>query len=257
MTLDEQLEELRFNILRDRSDLIAGDTDSLWTDETLLRYIKDAERRFARRTLVLRDATTPEVTQLRLKANIQTYPLHPSVIAVLSARYTDTSGTPYDLNRSGHAIITQASPIETVIFDPADPYTSQLPPGPPLAYFTDETLVFARQSRVTLSVYPVPSATEDGTVLSLRTIRLPMTEYTKKCLDRESELPEDYQLDVLEWAAYRAQRTFDGDAGAPTSAEQHKQAFDDAVAAAIRETKRKTFVGTELAYGANGFTWTR
>lgn len=257
MTLDEQLHELRHNVLRDRSDLIAGDTDSLWSDETLLRYIGDAERRFARQSLILRDSTTPEVTQLKLKQGVQLYPLHPSVIAVISARYTDASGTPYDLNRSGHAIISQASPIETVIFDPSDPYTSQLPPGAPLAYFTDETLVYARQSRVTLSVYPIPSATEDGQMLSLRTIRLPTSKYTKDCLDRESEIPLDYQLDVLEWAAYRAQRTFDGDAGAPTNAEQHKTAFNEAVAAATREAKRKMFAGTSLAYGANGFTWTR
>jgi hypothetical protein len=257
MTLDDQLDELRFNILRDRSDLIAGDTDSLWSDETLLRYIGDAERRFARRSLILRDSTTPEVTQIKLKSGIPTYPVHPSLLSVISARYTDTSGTPYDLQRSGHSIITQQSPIENLIFDPADPYTSQLPPGPPLAYFTDETLVYQRNSRMTLSVYPLPSPTEDGMLLYLRTIRLPMTKYRLDCLERESELPEDYQLDALEWAAYRAQRTFDGDAGAPTSADAHAKAFEEAVAAATREAKRKMFAETTLAYGANGFTWTR
>lgn len=257
MTLEEQLSELRFNVLRDRSDLIQGDLDSLWDDATLVRYIGDAERRFARQSLILRDSTTPEATRVVLKNGVQTYPLHRSVIAVISARYIDASGTPYDLQRTGHAIVVQSSPIENLVFDPADPYTSSLPPGPPLAYFTDETLVYARQARVTFSVYPVPSPTEDGSTLSLRVIRLPMTRYGLDCLDRESELPEDYQLDVLEWAAYRAQRTFDGDAGAPTSAEQHKAAFQEAVTAATREAKRKMFVGTQLAYGANGFTWMR
>lgn len=257
MTLQEQLDELRYNVLRDRSDLIQGDSDSLWSDDTLVRYIGDAERRFARQSLILRDATTPEVTRVVLKSGVQTYPLHRSVLAAISARYLDTSGTPYDLQRTGHAIVVQSSPIENLIFDPADPYTASLPPGPPLAYFTDETLVYARQARVTLSVYPVPSPTEDGTVLNLRVIRLPMTRYALECLERESELPEDYQLDVLEWAAYRAQRTFDGDAGAPTSAEQHKAAFAEAVTAATREAKRKMYAGTQIAYGANGFTWTR
>lgn len=259
MILEEQLDELRYNILRDRSDLIAGDTDSLWSDETLLRYIGDAERRFARRALILRDSTTPEVTQVTLKVGQQLYPLHRSVIAVLSARFTDGAGNFYDLNRSGHALITQAVPMEELEWEPADPYSSQLPPGIPLAYFTDETLVYNRNSRVSIGVYPTPADPQDGSVLTLRVIRLPMCGYKneEKDLARESEIPEDYQLDVLEWAAYRAQRTFDGDAGAPTSAEEHKRAFDEAVMQATREAKRKMFAETRLGYGSNGFTWTR
>jgi hypothetical protein len=258
MNLGEQLNELRFNVLRDRSDLIAGDSDSLWSDETLLLYIKDAERRFARQSLILRDSTTPQATQVRLKSGVQEYALHPSVIGVLSAQYTDPiSKTPYDLQRSGHALVTQAAPVEVTFFDPLNPYSSMLPPGAPLAYFTDETLVYARQTRVTFNVYPIPSDNEDGQIVPLRVVRLPTTGYGRDCLDRESELPEDYQLDVLEWAAYRAQRTYDADAGAPTSADQHKAAFEDAVTQAKREAKRKMFVGTSIAYGANGFSWTR
>jgi hypothetical protein len=262
MNLGEQLAELRFNVLRDRSDLIAGDTDSLWSDETLLRYIGDAERRFARRSLILRDATTPEVTQLTLRQGVQTYPLHRSLLAVISARYWSPGGAPgtgYDLQRSGHALITQAAPLEALNWDPADPYSSQLPPGAPLAYYTDETLVYNRAARMTLSVYPLPDVTQDGTLLYLRTIRLPLSGYRniETDLARESELNEDYQLDVLEWAAYRAQRTFDGDAGAPTLAEQHKQAFLDALTQATREAKRKMFAETTLRYGANGFSWER
>lgn len=259
MNLGEQLAELRFNVLRDRSDLIAGDTDSLWTDETLLRYIGDAERRFARRSLILRDATTPEVTQVMLKQGVQTYPLHRSLLAVISARYVNAVGAAYDLQRSGHALITQAAPLEALNWSPADPYSTQLPPGDPLAYYTDETLVYNRAARMTLSVYPLPDVTQDGTRLYLRTIRLPLSGYCniESDLARESELNEDYQLDVLEWAAYRAQRTFDGDAGAPTLAEQHKQAFLDALTQATREAKRKMFADTTLRYGANGFSWER
>jgi hypothetical protein len=257
MTLGEQLSELRFNILRDRSDLIQGDTDSLWSDETLLRYIGDAERKFARQTLMLRDATSPEVTQVRLKVGVQNYPLHKSVIAVMSSAYRSNAAGLYDLGRSGHAIIATQTTLSEFSFDPADPYTAQLPPGPPLAFFTDETLVYNRQSRVTLSVYPTPALDQDGTLVSLRVIRMPLCGYTTDCKDQESEIPESYQFDVLEWAAYRAQRTFDADAGANTTSDAHKKAFDDAVAAAVRETKRKVFGGMQIGYGANGFTWVR
>jgi hypothetical protein len=252
MLLGEQLSELRQNILRDRSDIIAGDTDSLWSDETLVRYIKDAERRFARQSLILRDATTVGVVQVRLKAGVQDYPLHKSVLSVISSRW---SNDPFDLQRSGHALIMQLNPPEFLTFDPSTAFT--IPPGRPLAYFTDETLVYAGNGRVTLSVYPVPSSAEDGTIIYMRVIRLPICRYSMDDLDRESELPEDYQLDALEWAAYRAQRGFDADAGAPTSADAHKKAFDEAILNAVKETKRKMFSTMPFRYGGNGFNWVR
>lgn len=252
MTLDDQLKELRFNILRDRSDIIAGDTDSLWSDETLLLYIKDAERRFARQTLLLRDGTTPEVCQIKVKNGVKLYPTHKSVISVLSMRF-DTND--YDMQRSGHATVVQANPPEFLSFDPTSPYT--VAPGLPLAYYTDETLIFARQGGVSVTIYPAPGLDEDSKLLHMRVIRLPMTAYGKDDLDRESEIPEDYQLDVLEWAAYRAQRGFDSDAGAPTSADAHKKAFDESVQRAVQEMKRKMFSNTGIRYGSNGFTWQR
>lgn len=252
MNLDAQLSELRNNILRDRSDIIAGDTDSLWSDETLLLYIDDAERRFARQTLILRDSTTIEVAQIKLRAGVTTYPLHESVISILSARYNTNA---YDMARSGHAILSQINPPEFLTFDPTSDYT--VSPGAPIAYYTDETLVYAMQNRVTLTVYPAPSAAEAGKIVYLRTIRLPMTKYTLDDLERESEIPRSYQLDVLEWAAYRAQRGFDGDAGAPTSAEAHERAFNKVVAEAVREMKRSTFGNTGIKYGSNGFSWER
>jgi hypothetical protein len=255
MNLGEQLSELRVNILRDTSDLIEGNMDRLWSDDTLLRYIGDAEKRFARQSLILRDATTPEVTQVKLKLGTLTYPLHRSVLSVISARYTDAIGRTYDLMRSGHALVAANETNENLTFDPAC-FATQLPPGEPRAYYTDESLVWVRSSRVTFSVYPAPATPEDGTIVYLRVIRLPLCGYDAGCLEHESELV-DYELDVLEWAAYRAQRTFDGDAGAPTSAAAHKAAFDESVADAKREAKRKMFANTGIKYGANGFAWTR
>lgn len=252
MNLSDQLDELRRNILRDRSDLIAGDTDSFWSDESLVRYIGDAERRFARRTLLLRDSTTPEVTQFKLKEGVVTYPLHASVIGVLSVKYdVDT----FDLQRSGHGLILQYTPPEFLSYDPSVSYT--VTPDRPVAFYTDETLVFGRGNKVTCSMYPPPGPNQEGKTVFLRTLRLPMSRYTMDDLDAESEIPEDYQLDVLEWAAYRALRGFDADAGAPTSAEAHKQAFEEAIARCITETKLKMFANITVKYGGNGFGYVR
>lgn len=252
MTLGEQLKELRFNILRDRSDIIAGDTDSLWTDETLLEYIKDAERRFARRSLVLRDSTTVAVTQVILRNGVKTYPLHPSILSVITARYNTKES---DLLRSGHSLVTPSPPGEYMTYN--RPLDFALPPGEPVAYYTDETLVYAQQDRVTLSVFPLPGPEQDSVPVNMRVVRLPMGGYGRDCLNRHSQIPEDYQLDVLEWAAFRAQRTWDGDAGAPTTAADHKAAFEEAITKAQKETKSKMFSNMNYRYGRNGFTYTR
>jgi hypothetical protein len=48
MELSDLLDELRNNILYDRSDSVSGDPDQLWSDATLVRYINEAQRRFAK-----------------------------------------------------------------------------------------------------------------------------------------------------------------------------------------------------------------
>ena len=259
MTLGEQLAELRFNILRDRSDLIAGDRDSLWTDETLLEYIKDGERRFARQSLILRDGNTPEICTFNIAAPAagetygeKTYVLHPSILAVISAKYDNKFS---DLIRSGHSLVVPAPPSEYMTYD--KPAQFDLPPSDPVAFYTDETLVYASKNRVTLSIFPRPGADQGGKQIAMRVVRLPTTCYDKQHLDIESQIPEDYQLDVLEWAAYRAQRTWDGDAGAPTTSDAHKAAFDDAVVRAQKERQAMMFANVNFRYGRNGFTYTR
>lgn len=249
MTLGEQLDELRTNILRDRSDLIAGMSDRLWSDETLIKYIEDAEKRFARQTLILRDSTTAEIVQITLREGVKTYRAHSTVLAVISAQY-DTDQ--YDLQRSGHGLVAQYQPPEFMALAPQQ--YDQYPPDRPAGYYTDETLIFSRQGTVTVSFFPVPGPDQEGKKVYLRVARLPNVKYSVNDLGRCSELPEDYQLDVLEWAAYRAQRGFDGDAGAPTVSDKHKIAFDEAVARAETEAKRKMFANIPFRYGANGFS---
>ena len=253
MNLSDQLDELRNNILRDVSNQISGDADTLWSDDTLVRYIKDAENRFARQALCIRDSTTTQCCQVRIKTGVATYVLDKSVLAVLSSRFdTDT----FDITRSGHSLILQYVPSEFYSFDPTIGYTAQ--PGRPRAYYTDETTVYAGNGAVSYSLYPVPSALEDGKFMHLRVIRRPLTTYDLDTdLDRESEIPEDYQLDVLDWAAYRALRTNDADGLTTTPAESYKAAFLEAVERAKTELKRTLYASVTMGYGQLGTNYTR
>ena len=253
MNLEDQLDELRTHLLRDVSDLTPGGVDDrLFSDARLIRFIKDAEYRFARQTLLLRDSTTVAATQVTLATDTQNYALDASVLSVISAKY-DTEVN--DLVRTGHAVAAGVTTPEFLTFDPT--ISTDLPNGKPLAFWTDETVVFGGNNRVTLSVYPKPSADQNGDTVYLRVARLPMTTYSEFSQSRESEIPLDYQLDVLEWAAYRAKRGFDADEGSQIDVESHKQAFDEAVKNAIKEFKRKTFAPAQLRYGGNGFSWSR
>lgn len=255
MDLGDLLDELRKNILHDRSDRIAGDADQLWSDETLVRYIHEAQRRFARQALVIRDGTTPCVTQLRLQAGSDTYALHPSVLAVISARMEgDTS----DLARTGHSSLQTRQVPDSYFFDPNA--LSVLNPGKPVAYATDEFLSFDdldSSGVATLRVYPVPDAAHTGALLRLRVVRLPVEPLRQDNLRGVPEIPEDHHLEMLDWAAYLALRIVDVDAGMPARAAEFRSSFEAAVKEARKVAMRKLFAPQAWGFGRNGFSWER
>lgn len=253
MTLGELLTLLRGSILGDRSDRIEGTSDYLWTDETLVTYINEAQRRFAVQGLVLRDSATPEVTQIRLVAGQTTYPLHEAVIAVLSA---NTNGNVSDLTRVGHALLgVYRSPSDTWV-DP-DGFTA-LPPGATLAFSTDEGLSDRDTdslSQIIMRVYPTPGADQDGDLVRLRVVRKPIEKLTVNTLGMSPELPEDHHIEMLDYAAYLALRIVDQDAGSPNRAADFKATFEESVKEARKLAMRKLFTPTGWAFGRGGWSW--
>lgn len=253
MILSDLLTELRENILHDRSDRVSGETDRLWSDATLVRYINEAQRRFARLSLVIRDGTTADVTQVTLQTGVTTYTLHESVLAVLSVRRQSDQG---DLARAGHAGFDTYRQPDTHYFDPAQ--LSQLPPGKPLAYSTDETIGEddeGSMGAMVLRVYPEPTSTYNGQKLYMRVIRLPIETLTLTNLKAVPELPEDHHLEMLDWAAYLALRIVDVDAGMPSRAMEFRASFDAAVKQARDAMMRKFFTPLQWGFGRNGFSW--
>jgi hypothetical protein len=252
--LNDLLDELRINILNDRSDRTAGTSDYLWTDATLVRYINEAQRRFAVRGLVIRDGTTAECTEVTLEEGVTEYKLHDAVIAVVSAKI---DGESRDLIRANHSILgSYRPPNDSVSWDMSQ--YADLPPGSPRAYTTDEQVVLSDEdaySSVSLRIYPEPDADADGTVIKLRVVRKPLEDLTVNNLSASPEIPTDHHLEMLDWAAYLALRIVDADAGNPKRAMEFAQSFEEHVRAARTMVLRKLFAPKPWGFGRGGFSW--
>ena len=253
MTLGELLTILRESMLNDRSDRTAGTSDYLWTDPTLVTFINEAQRKFAAQGLVLRDGTTDEVTKITLVAGQSVYPLHDCILAVLSAKMSTQTA---DLTRVGHTALSAYCPPTDNWIDPAS--YQGLPPGPTLAYSTDEYLQdfdTDSLSQISLRVHPTPSADQAGQIVRLRVVRKPINKLVVGSLSMVPEIPEDYHIEMLDGAAYMALRVVDDDAGAPKRAADFKATFEENIKKARNETMRKLFAPMSWGFGQGGFSW--
>lgn len=253
MNLQQLVDELRDNILYDRSDSVAGDPDQLWTDVTLVRYINEAQRRFAKRSFIIRDATTAEVVNVTLVEGVSEYTLHQSVLAVISAK---VDGATRDLARVGHSVLNDAVNPNAEIFNAATLNTAV--PGAPIAYATDETIAEddeGTSAAVSLRIYPVPDATAAGTLIKLRVVRMPIEDLTTRDMAAIPEVPADNHLEMLDWAAYLALRIVDSDAGNPKRAAEFAASFEQHVKDARTLVMRKMRTPQPWGFGRGGFSW--
>ena len=252
MNVEELLNELRINMLRDKSDQISGPADELWSDDTLIRYVNDAYRRFCRRSLLLRDNEMAEFTQIALESGVVEYLLSPAVLAVISAKYDTDSN---DLPRTSHDEVNAIPAADALMWDINALSTTQ--PGRPRVWYTDDAVLIASNTQMKLRVYPTPSATEVGKIIYLRVARLPAKEFSLDEPEEAPEIPEDYHLDMLGWAAYRALTNHDVDGAANDRANQYKTQFEAVLAEVEQESRRKLFATMRFAFGRNGYSWVR
>lgn len=226
MTLEELLDELRENLLRDVSTAVDQDVEGeLWSDRALVRYINDAHEKFAARALCLRDATTPTVTQITLVAGQQHYTLDHRVRAVLTARMDPNRR----LGRTSHGFGLIGGKQE---ISPASVTIECTRTGLPEVFFTD-------YQTDSIGFYPVPSAAEAGLIVHMQVARLPLEKLTQQDLEAVPEVPEEYHLDMIEWAAWRALRNHDVDAENMNKASAHKTRFEDALKELEKRVKQQ------------------
>jgi len=238
MDLGELLDELRANILRDASDEVGphGD-DRLWSDQTLVRYINDAQDQFAVQTCLLRDETTPAVTRLTLVEGQEVYALDPRVIAVFDAKLDKRH-----LARSTYGALTSGA---------GDVVTGGVRYGPrvhgtPRMFYTD-------RETGKLGLWPAPDTVLDGSTLTLRVARRPLAPLSYGALKAVPEIPVEFHLDLLEWAAWRALRNRDVDAESMSKASMHKKRFEDTLKELSRKAKR--LLAQDIQFDTRGTNW--
>ena len=236
MNLQELLDELRGNILRDVSDALGGATDKLWTDDTLVRYINDGYRRFCRRTLLIRDASTPDVTQLTMAVGVDRYPLHKDVLAVLTARIV---GKEYDLHKTTHDSLAGA-----VTNSDRAIVTNVTPPNQEPRWFAMD------EENKILRLSPNVGVDFDGKIIQMRVARMPKAALSVDDLSAVLEVDSDYHLDILEWAAYRALRNHDTDVENIGKATSHKNRFNEVVAEAEEDARRSMFAPVQFVFNS-------
>lgn len=246
MNLQELLDELRNNILRDTSDIVSGSSDQLWSDATLVRYINDAYSRFCLRTQCLLDRATVATTEITLVDGQTIYPLHTAIVSVVSAK---VEGDEYDLAFTGHAQLDGFNRAnEGLTFDLTT--VASYPPGKPLAWSADEGANDIR-------VFPAPSTDYDGVKLKLRVVRLPITAFTTANMTAVPEIREEWQLGMLDWAAYKALLNHDVDGENVERASRRKKAFEELVSEAKSEVRWRRKPAVTWGFGQHGFSWTK
>lgn len=244
---------LRNGILNDRSNNTGGSSDHLWSDETLATYINEAYFRMATEGLMLRDAATPEVTQFALVAGQRDYPLHQAVVAVLSARVQTAQ---FDLTRTDHNALSGGRRMTDGLWDGAA--STPLQPGQILAFTTDEGLSDTASNafeQITFRAFPPPGLAQDGEIIQLRVIRKPLDEIDCEQPEYEPELPREWHIRMLDWAAYLALRIVDDDMGAPARAAEFANAFEANVDKSRRQVLSKLQQGQGWGFGRGGFSW--
>lgn len=246
MKTRELIQEARVNVLRDISTAVGGSPveDAIWTDATLALYLRDGEAKFAAQTLCLRDSMTPEVVEIVLQTGVTQYQHHKSIKTIYAALYDGSR----HLRRTAYS--TRFGAVGDM--NPGHRMTEPTGQGCPQIYYTDRDTNH-------IGFYPTPSAAENNKVVTLQVARLPFQPISITRLDAESEIPEEYHLDLVDWACWRALRNHDADlefSGESiqmlmAKASSHRNRFEAAVKECKREMKYQNSQLVQFGVNAN------
>ncbi len=205
MRLEEMLRYTAKEFLDDRTDLVDGDNDSLFSDEYLCRMFNEAAKILCRRAWVIVEYGSIPAGVITLRTGVSLYPLHESVLRVYDGTPTTLQSAPLgrteDINLRDTSVIT---PYPADAFNAVELGTaaslaggSATLSGAPLAFASDAA------SR-TLRVFPPPTSTQNGLKVYMKIARLPIKELTLDDVEAEPETPREWDIAICEYAAGKA-----------------------------------------------------
>ncbi len=227
MKVSELLEYTAKEYLDDRTEMLDGEPDELWSDKTLVRYFNEAQRRLCRRAWLLKDVGNASAGILVLATGKALYKLHSSVLRVHSVT---PEGAAVPLARTTDLLVTGYAPPDADFFDVNQ--IQPLTPGAPLAFTTDAGTRLLR-------IVPTPAAGQNGQRLILQVTRMPVCLLSTEKPEDEPEVPEEYQLDGLcKYAAGKCLTHPNVDATAKTEGRQFLREFEALVEEARQDRQR-------------------
>lgn len=239
------LDHLRGEILRDTQQ------PYLWSDESLVEFIAQANDEFAERVQHIRDSTSI-ATEVALEAGIDTYVLNAVVLSVMSAKIV---GNDTDLIRAGSPALNGFVPSpETVQWLEQINYGTAKD-GTPLVYTTDDSVEDG--GTPTLRVWPIPALEDEGKIIKLRLIRLPLVPCSLDTLGERPEMQRQYVPALCHGAAARAYNSQDADGGDVSRADKQQKIFEAYITRASTGMRRKLFQPATWGFGRGGFTHSR
>lgn len=172
----------------------------LWSDDELIGHLAEGEEKACRGSLLIRDASTPEVCKLSLNTTKQGYELDPRVIFV--RRF---------------AVATRSKPLAKVSYrdlDISEPgWIGRV--GTP-----DKWCMDYESGKVWLN--RKPSAAD---VVNMLTIRVPLVPMSVSRLEQTPEIIVPYHRPLHHWACFRAYSKPDSDTQDDDKAMFHYNAF--------------------------------
>jgi len=192
MNLAELLKYTAGQYLDDRTEMVDGDGDSLWSDDFLVRQLNEAQRKLARRAWCIIEEGVVPAGVISLVTGVAVYALHKSVLRVYWAMPSDQT---WPLARTSETRLLGQRNVDDGNFNIDTSVVAET--GRPVAFATDAG---TRQMRV----FRTPSATENGLAISLKIARLPITWFTVDNMDGAPEVPEDYHELLCRYAAGKA-----------------------------------------------------
>lgn len=240
MRLSECLEYCAKEFLDDRTDLVEGDEDSLWSDAYLIRQMNEAQRVLCRRAWVIIEYGKSPAGVITLQTGRTLYPIHDSILRVFDATPITQA---YPLGRTNDADLRDVSQGGLDAYETGElaALSATALTGAPLAFASDAA------SR-SIRVHPTPTTDQNGLRVALKIARMPLVMLTVDDLDAEPEVPEEWHMAICEFAAGKALTLPNVDGEQKAEGRRILAEFDDAVRLARQERQR-----AEMDTGRWGF----